>query len=185
MQISWVYAEGTDLDPTIDIDRIKSIGSTWGSWRTWRSCSTDNVTCNDLAKARELVQRAFHAVCNFHVPKKHYAELNRPQGVRLYEGEFAHETDHIEDIISMHLAAQDRDIVLLLGFDLTTPVLPEDDRFEKHKILNYHGLIRSTIKNNAQTQWVVIDHPGDLDKAYQTLPNLTCDKMENVIQLLV
>lgn len=185
MRISWVYAEGYDLDPVIDVDRIKNIGPTWGSWRTWRSCSTDNVLCHDLSKARELTQRAFHAVCNFYVPKQYYESLLRPTGINLYDGEFTHEVDSVEDIIAMHLAAQGSDIVLLLGFDLSTPVVSEDDRFARHKTLNRHGLIRSAIVNNPNVQWVVVDHSEDLDKAYQTITNLTCDRMENVIQLLV
>ena len=185
MRISWVYAEGYSLDPSVDVDAVKQIGSTWGGWRTWRPCSTDNVVCHDLNKARELLQRAFQAVCNFYLPKKHYEQLSRPMGIKLYDGDFNQEVDGIEDIIAMHLAVQQSDIVLLLGFDFSAPVLPEDDRFQKHKILNRHGLIRSAISSNVQTQWVLVDHPEELDKAYQTLTNLTCDKMENVIQLLV
>ena len=185
MRISWVYAQGYSLDPTVDINKIKDVGPTWGGWQTWRSCGTDNVICHELSKARELTQRAFHAVCNFYIPKKNYESLSRPVGVKLYEGEFPQETLAIQDIISLHLAAQNSDIVLMMGFDLATPVLPEDDRFEKHRILNQHGLIRGVVSGNPDVQWVVVDHAGDLDKAYQILPNLTCDNMENVIQLLV
>ena len=185
MNINWVYASDYQLDPVVDVDRIKTIGPSWGSWRTWRSCSTDNVICHDLGKSRELLQRAFQAVCNFYVPKKYYESLSRPIGIKLYDGDFDLETDNIEDIIALHLAAQSSDIILLLGFDLKTPILPDDDRFAWHKILNRHGLIRSVINNNPNTQWVAVDHTNDLDLAYQTLTNLTCDQMENVIQLLV
>ncbi len=185
MNISWVFAENYSLDPAIDLDRIKNTGPTWGSWRTWRSCGTDNVICHDINKTRELLKRAFQAVCNFHIPKSHFETLIKPLGVRLYDGEFNQETTGIEDIIAMHLAAQNSDIVLLVGFNLATPELSEDDRFQRHQILNRHGLIRGAISNYAQTQWVVVDHSADLDKAYQSLTNLTCDQMENVIQLLV
>jgi hypothetical protein len=185
MNISWVFADTHSLDPTIDVDRIKNIGSTWGGWRTWRSCGTDNVICSELDKARELIKRNFQNCCNFYTPRKHYESLSRPTGVRLYDGDFDQATYGIEDIIAMHLAAVNSDVVLLLGFDLSTPVLPESDQLERHKILNRHGLIRSAISTNNVTQWVAIDHPKDLDRAYQVLPNLTCDQMENVIQLLV
>lgn len=185
MKISWVFAQGYSLDPTIDVNKIKDVGPTWGGWQTWRSCGTDNVICHDLSKARELVARAFHGVCNFYVPKKNYEALSRPVGIKLYEGEFVQETLAIQDIIALHLAAQNSDIVLMMGFDLSTPILPEDDRFEKHRILNHHGLIRSVIANNPTVQWVAIDHPKELDPAYKSITNLTCDKMENVIQLLV
>lgn len=184
MNISWVYADSCQLDATIDVEKIKNIGPTWGSWRTWRSCATDNVVCDDISKIRELMQRAFQAVCNFYIPNRHYRTLDCPKGFKVYDGNFELEVDHIEDIVAMHLASVGSDIVLLKGFDLSAPTFTEDP-FENHKIRNYHGLIRSIISNNPDTQWVLVDHPADLDKAYQTLTNLTCDQMENVIQLLV
>jgi hypothetical protein len=72
---------------------------------------------------------------------------------------------------------------LMMGFDLGTP-MPSADRFATHKITNYHGLIHSRIKGSPDVQWVLVDHAQDLAKSYQSLPNLTCDKMSNVLQLL-
>ena len=43
MNINWVLADQVVLDPTVDIDAMKAIGSFWGSWRTWRAYGTDNV----------------------------------------------------------------------------------------------------------------------------------------------
>ena len=184
MRVAWAIATVYSIDPAHTADRLKAIGPIWGSWRTWRSCATDNVICHDQAKARELLDRAFQAVCNFHVPRSHYEFLKRPLGIRLYEGDYQQEVDHIEDIIALQLAAASADIVLMLGYDLAK--LPAtEDRFEQHKLVNRHGLIRSAIASSTQTQWVAIDHSGDLDKAYQTLPNLTCDTMANALQLLV
>lgn len=183
MRINWVYSDRLTLDPTLEPDTLKTIGPSWGSWRTWRGCATDNVVCHDVGKAKELLQRAFQSVCNLHVPKKQYQDLNRPLGVKLYEGEFQQELDHVEDIVSIHLASTQSDIVLLLGFDFSTQFLPED-AFEKHKIRNYYGLIRSAIRNNPDIQYVLVDHPKDLDKAFKELPNLTCDVMANVLKLL-
>ena len=184
MRVNWVIASGHQLDPTVDPDQLKSVGSLWGSWRTWRACSTDNVICNDFAKSRELLDRAFQAVCNFYVPRKFYQDLDRPVGLKLYDGEFGQDVDHLEDIVAMHLAASVSDIVLLLGFDFGEIKLPED-RLKKHKVNNWHGLIRSIISADHRIQWVVVDHPSELDKSYQNLPNLTCDTMTNALKLLI
>ena len=184
MRINWVVAAGYDMDPAVDIDEIKAIGPIWGSWRTWRGCQTDNVICNDLAKSRELIGRAFQAVCNFYLPKHFYQDLNRPVGVKLYDGEYLQELDDIEDIIAGHMAAAASDIVLLLGFDLAKPETTTD-RLVRHRLTNRHGLLHSMVKTNQTVQWVVVDHTKDLDESYQQLPNLTCDTMANVLHLLV
>ena len=184
MRINWVFADGYQLDPVVEPERLKGIGPTWGSWRTWRSCSTDNVICHDLDKSTELVGRALQAVCNFYVPQRHYQSLNRPLGIKLYDSEFAFEIPHVEDVIALHLVKQSSDIVLMLGFDLSTPV-PTGDKLKDTQIKHYHGMIRSAINGSPDTQWVLVDHSRDLDKAYQNLTNLTCDTMANALQLLV
>lgn len=184
MRVAWCVAAAYQLDPAISIDQVKAVGPVWGSWRTWRGCATDNVICHDRAKARELLDRAFQAVCNFYLPRAHYEFLQRPVGVKLYEGDYQEQLDALEDVIALQLAAAAADIVLMLGYDLGQ-MPAQADRFEQHKLVNRHGLIRSTIADAGQTQWVAIDHPGDLDKAYQNLPNLTCDTMQNALQLLL
>ena len=184
MRINWIFADRYQLDPSLNIDHIKSVGATWGSWKTWRSCGTDNVICHDRDKCMELIGRAFQAVCNFYVPKSYYQDLNRPMGVRLYEGDFAMEIDHHEDIVAMNLVADISDIVLLVGFNLDLSN-PPTDTFEAHKLRNYHGLIRAAINSNQTTQWVLVDHPAKLDKAYQNLANLTCDTMAHALKLLI
>jgi hypothetical protein len=184
MRINWVFSEGYQLDPTIEIEMIKTVGPSWGSWRTWRACGTDNVICHDVTKARELLQRAFHAVCNFYLPAKNFADLGRPAHVQLYDGDYNQEVISIEDIISVHLAASQSDLVLLAGFNLSKPEVPAD-RFQRHRVANYHGLLRSAMASNVQTQWVVLDHAQDLDESYAKLSNLTCDSMQNALQLLL
>ncbi len=184
MNVSWIFNSLYHLDPTQDIETIKNIGATWGSWKTWRSCGTDNVICDDVIKCRELLKRQFQKECNFYIPKRYFQDLGRPVGVKFYEGEFTEQMDFVEDIISMQLVSGVSDIVLLMGFDLSKPPAT-NDQFLRHKIQNRLGLIRSTIVNNSQIQWVLVDHDNDLDKGFQNIPNLTCDKMENVIQLLV
>ena len=182
MKISWVVAAEHRIDPVINLDEIKSVGPIWGSWQTWRACATDNVICHEQQRCRDLLNRAFQAVCNFYVPRSLYENLSRPLGVRLYDGAFDHDMDNIEDIIAMHLAAATSDIVLLLGFNLRIPD-PVADRLAQHKLTNRHGLMRSAMVTNGETQWVAVD-TVDLHSSYQTLPNLTCDLLPNVLQLL-
>ena len=183
MNINWVLANSYIPDPTINLDQLKTCGAFWGGWQTWRASGTDNVICHDPAKAQDLIQRAFHAVCNLYVPNSAYVMLNRPQGVRLYEGEFVHDLDNHEEIVALHLTAGISDIVLLLGFDLTEVDLPTD-RLQRHRALNYRNLIRQAIKDNSNTQWVLVDHPGPIGKDFDELDNLTQDTLHNVIGML-
>ena len=115
MRITWVLADATELDPTQNMSELKLIGSTWGSWRTWRAYGTDNVICHDFKKASELLKRAFQAVCNFYIPNENYAPLDQPMGVHLYEGSFVHDLERQEEIVALHLAASVSDIVLFLS----------------------------------------------------------------------
>jgi len=184
MRINWIFADGYQLDPTRDLEKIKGIGPAWGSWRTWRSCGTDNVICHDLSKARELTARAFQAVCNFYVPKRHYADLNRPIGVKLYEGDFMHELDNHEDIVAMHLVSACSDIVLLVGFDFTD-IDQGQDPYQQLKKRNYHGLARSIINNDPAVQWVAVDHSALPSESFREISNFTCDEFDNVLKLLI
>ena len=182
MRINWVLASGFQFDPTIDIEILKQIGPFWGSWATWRGCATDNVICHTTAQSKKLIKRNFQNDCNFYIPEKNYQDLNRPAKVKLYQGDFNENVDNIEDIISMHLAETLSELVLLVGFNLSEIVDP-GDRFALHKIKNYYGLIHSLISTST-AQFVLLDHDGNLDKSYQDLTNLTCDTLENVLQLL-
>jgi len=182
MNISWVLADQLTIDPTINIGSMKQVGPLWGSWRTWRGCSTDNVICHDMAKADDLVKRSFQLGCNFYIPNDVYQKINRPDGVRLYEGSFLDEFQP-EEIVAMHLAAANSDIVLLLGFDWTEkPKNP--DRLLAHRALVYRNLVSGAIKTNPQTQWVLVDHPGEIDPELAKLENLTKDTMDTALSLL-
>jgi hypothetical protein len=184
MNISWVIADGYQVDPTIDLNILKNIGPIWGSWRTWRSCDTDNVICHNNTKAQELIQRDFQKNCNFFVPEKNFRDLGRPNGVQFYGGEFEQETHSIEDVVALHLAASRSGIVLMLGFNLQKIPTEIADRFELHKIKNYHGLIHSLINKQSDIQWVLIDHNGPTDKSFGEMANLTNDTLKNVLDLL-
>jgi len=183
MRINWVVASGYQLDPTVDIEKIKSIGSVWGSWNTWRSCGTDNVICSDFSKSKDLISRAFQSVCNFYVPAKHYQDLGRPVGLKLYDGEFNQEVNNLDDIVAMHLCSQQSDLILLLGFDLSLSGQIQDP-YEIHRYKNYHGLIRSLIVNHPGVQWVCVDHTTDLAKPYTEIENLSKDTLQKVFETL-
>jgi hypothetical protein len=101
----------------------------------------------------------------------------------LYEGEFVHDTPGHDEIIALHLVSSTSDIVLLLGFDLAETQLPTD-RLERHRSVNYRNLIRQTILGNPQTQWVLVDHYGEIGKDFGQLENLTQDTLPNVIGML-
>lgn len=180
MRICVIIAQGYN-DPLISSDVLKDIGSTWGSWQTWRAWNTDNVICNDKAKARDLITRAFQAVCNMYIPKKFYVDLGRPIGVRLYEGEFPSEFDNAEDIVGMHLVAEHHDLVLLLGYDLASA--DSEDKYKNHKNKNYISAFASAVKMYNQTQWVLVDFDQVPDNL-SDLENITCDSYENMLHLL-
>ena len=180
MNINWVLADTVSFGPEVDIDQLKSIGSFWGSWRTWRGCQTDNVVCNDLTKAVELLKRTFQKSCNFFIPNSAYQQLNRPEGVRLFEGKFVHDVDHQDEIVAMHLVAGTSDIVLLLGFDLTEKSV-NPDKLQQLREQNYRGLIQQAIKDNDHIQWVLVDHFGEIGKDMSSLENLSTDTMATVL----
>ena len=184
MNISWVIADGYQVDPTIDLTVLKNIGPIWGSWRTWRSCGTDNVICHDVAKAQELIQKDFQKNCNFFVPEKNFRTPETPPGVQFYGGNFEHKTHSIEDVIALHLAASRCEIVLMLGFNLQKIPTEITDQGELHKLRNYHGLIRSIISNRTNIQWVLIDHSNTTDKFFEGLANFTNDTLSNALNLL-
>ena len=184
MNINWVIADGYQVDPTVDLSVLKNIGPIWGSWRTWRSCGTDNVVCHNKTKAQELVQRDFQTNCNFFVSEQNFRSIGRPHGVQFYGGEFNEETNSIEDIIALHLASSKSNIILLLGFSFQKISTEITDKFELHKIKNYYGLTRSLVASSPKLQFVLVDHPGEPDKSFRDLANLTCDNLENVLKLL-
>lgn len=183
MRINLVLADNVELDPTLDITKLKDIGSLWGGWRTWRSCSTDNVICHDVKKAKELLQRAFQSVCNFYLPRSSYQMLNSPIGVKLYDGDFNQDVDCQDEIVAMHLAASQSDLILLFGFNWSEQGKHTDKLYE-HRAGNYRHLTKQIIIGNPEIQWVLIDHTTPIRKALETVDNLTCDSLDNVFDLL-
>jgi len=183
MNISWVLANGLIPDPEMDLQKLKEIGPFWGGWQTWRSCETDNVICNEFDRAQSLLTRKFNEGCNFYIPNSIYQTLNRPAGVKLYVGTTELDLENKEEIIAMHLAASQSNIVLLLGFDWQ-PKPKNPDRLLEHQAQNYRTLIKHAINENQQTQWVLIDHGNAVADEFKDLPNLTQDTLTSVIKLL-
>ena len=140
MNVNWVLADDAVLDHDINLEKIKNIGSLWGSWRTWRAYQVDNVICNDFRKSQELLKRQFNQQCNFYISNENFKHLDNPEKVIIYEGQFVHDVDRQDEIVALHLAASQSDIVLLLGFDWH-PRPKSKDKLQEHRDANYRGLI--------------------------------------------
>lgn len=180
MNINWLLADSVFLDPGVDIAVLKEIGSLWGSWKTWRMCQTDNVVCHDHNKALELLGKNFQNFCNFYIPNSVYKTLEPPPNkLHKYEGDFAYQVDNKDEIVALNLVATVSNIVLLLGFDWSTNVDPDDT-----KRRTYQGLTAHTIKSQPDIQFVLIDHPGKLASEFAGIENLSQDTMSNVLALL-
>lgn len=180
MNISWVLADTAQLDPAHDLEQMKRLGALWGSWRTWRAFQTDNVVCHDQLKAAELVQRDFQTRCNFYLSERIHAALDRPDGVRLYGGEFLHDVIRPEELVGLHLAATTSDIVLLLGWDLSD-LRPNDDRLATHQAQHHRNMVHQALKTYDKVQWVVVDHPESLAEKLAQLDNVMTDSMDSVL----
>ena len=183
MNISWVLADNLVLDPLADLRQMKNIGSMWGSWRTWRACSTDNVICHDSAKAQELVAKDFHKTCNFYISNAAFPAGSVPAGARLYEGSFVDDVVESDEIVALHLAASTSDIVLLLGFNWQQP-RETGDKAQDRRNQVYGILVRNAIRDNPQVQWVLVDHIGPVMSEIAKLDNLTQDSMATALSLL-
>lgn len=182
MKVCWVLGPGAAQHQD-QAESMRVVAPIWGSHVTWRTFNTDNVICNNLGQARELLQRAFQAVCNFYTHKDNYLGLGRPNGVKLYEGQFDPTITEGDELIACHLVAGKHDIVLLIGFDLSEP--KSSDKLEQHRALAWLRAMTKVIQESPNTQWVLVDSSMEPTKKLRKLPNFTCDKMSNVIQLLV
>jgi len=183
MKTNWVVADAAVIPPDVEISALKDIAAIWGSWRTWRGCGTDNVICNEVGPARDLLKRRMNEMCNMYVPAAIYAELDRPQLVKIYQGQFTFEIDRKEELIAMQLVADQSDIVLLLGFDWTEKPI-SNDRLTAHRALNYQRFVKDVISSNPTVQWILVDHPGMVLKELAQFENLTYSSLEEVIELL-
>jgi hypothetical protein len=46
-------------------------------------------------------------------------------------------------------------------------------------------LAAQVVRDHPKQQWVMIDHSTELAKPFQNQENITCDRMKNVLQLLM
>jgi hypothetical protein len=109
--------------------------------------------------------------------------MDRPMGVKVYQGDFVHDVDRQEEIVALHLAAATSDIVLLLGFDLMELEITPD-RLSNHRAHHHRNLLHHAIKDNAKTQWVVVDHVGKLDPNLKVLENVAQDTVNSVLSMI-
>jgi hypothetical protein len=183
-KISWVLADTTVFDPAENLDELKRLGAFWGSWNIWRSCQIDNVVCHDQSKASELIKRNFQTRCNFYVPDSVYISLERPEGVKVYAGEFVHDVIRQEEIVALHLAATTSDIVLLYGWNLAKLDLEtESDRLHANYLTHHRNMVRQAFVTYNQVTWVVVDHPEPLDPNIAQLENIVTDSLTTVLEL--
>jgi hypothetical protein len=115
-----------------------------------------------------------------YLPESVYQLVDRPTGVKLYQGAFHELVDSPDEIVSMHLASAFSDIVLLSGFDLQPRNL-DHDRMAKHKWHNYVQYFLHIMKGNPDVQWVLLDHSPAIEKVLTDLPNLLFDTLDNVL----
>lgn len=179
MRISWVLANNVNINPAIDLEKLKAIGPFWGGWRTWRSYQTDNVICHEESEARDLLGKNFHSRCNMYLPEKVYQSIDRPSGIKLYQGTFHELVDNPDEIVSMHLASTVSDVILLAGFDVS----PKSnlDKLATHKWHNYVQYFYHILLQNPELQWVLLDHLGNIESVLKKVPNLQFDTLENVL----
>lgn len=171
MNISWVFSNNAKVKKQ-HIEKLKDIGSTWGGWKTWKTCKTDNAICHEHVQSKFLIGADFHKNCNFYVPESMRTE--NIVGLNFFGGEFQHEMIDHEEIIALHLASINSDIVLLYGFAFSAAT--------DKKVVNYQGLFREAIKASEDVQWVLID--TTVPEFLMDLPNLTSDTLKNVLKLL-
>jgi hypothetical protein len=179
MNIAWLFAENTLLPPATDLQAIKNVAPIWGSWRTQRGYQTDNVICWDPVQATQLVAQGYGAICNLFIHQSVYEQLEKPDRVRVFGGEFVHSVDSADDIVGMHLVASAADVILMVGFDFVEPKNSNESR------MNYLGLAAQVVQDHPKQQWVMVDHSPELAKPFAGQENITCDRMKNVLQLLM
>jgi hypothetical protein len=177
MNIAWLLAENTLLPPGQDTQPMRDIAPIWGSWRTQRAYQTDNVVCWDADQAAVLIEQGYADVCNLYIPETVYETLHKPPRVNVFGGAFDFVVDSVDDIVAAHLSASVADVIIMVGFDL------ESKPNAKVSRNNYIGLLAQSIRDSGK-QWVIVDHPKNLDEPIQKLSNITRDLLPNVLQLL-
>jgi len=179
MNIAWVISNNTD-NSHLEYDFMSSIAPSWGSYKTWQVYKTDNCICTDLSTANEMLSRGLQTVSNFWVPESFFVDLGRPDNVQLIGGNFVNDNyPYKDDLVSLHLSSTNADIILMLGFDLSSL-----DSMSTQDKKNYYLNILHLIKNNSDKQFVLVNYNNDLSDMFNDLSNLSADTDDSVKDLL-
>lgn len=176
MNISWVFGDDVRIENSRDLTAIKSIGPTWGGWRSWRYTNSDNVVCADAKKTAELLGTRFYQNCNLYLPDALRRDSEWPREVRVFGGEFPVEVERREEMIAMSLAGSISDIVLLYGFKFDSESWQSRDEYSR-------GFIVHTL-SSLRTQWVIVDHVDEIVNEISDLSNFSTDSLINVVTLM-
>jgi hypothetical protein len=175
MNVSWVLAEHAILPANVSASTLNSVAPVWSSWRHVRGYQVDNAVCYDTAAAQQLIDHDWHQLCNLYVPTE-LQQKTKKCPVYAFGGTFDFDIASHDDIVCLHLAASQNQVVLLLGFDLAPTNVSSQ--------LTYLDLIHTTIDSYPDVQWVLVNHSHNLYNKVKQLTNLTCDSINNVLNLL-
>lgn len=178
MNIVWIV--GDDFTPGVGVapavEKMKEVGPIWGTPTSWRKCNNDNVVCTDADESSRLIKRAFHAVCNFHVPVSHFAGLGRPKGVKLFEGEIPKQFSKHSLATVFHLVAPLADVVLVIGVPFETTEPKSNDAL-------FQAAVKKVITHYDKVQWVILDHFSTVSDEITSCPNVWLESSANLSTL--
>lgn len=177
MRISILFANNARIDPLIDIESLRETGLTWGVWSQWHQCYPHRVLCHDATVAQRLIAGRFNNRCDLYIPETVFRALRSPPGVKSYGGEFLHEIPNPEEIVAMHLAAVESDIVVLVGYDWTLP--DTSDSVQTYIAENRLSVIQEAIDLTPDVQWIIAD--ADVPEMLKQFENVDHDTLENII----
>jgi hypothetical protein len=170
MNVSWVLAEHAILPANVSASTLNSVAPVWSSWRNIRSYQVDNAVCYHTGTANQLIDCDWHQLCNLYVSSE-IQQQTKKSPIYAFGGSFDFDIPSHDDIVCLHLAASQNQVVLMLGFDLT-------------QNQTYADLIYTTVSSYPDTQWVLVDNSNEPSAQLKELTNLTCDSMNNVLNLL-
>ena len=174
MNLNWVLAEHAVLASSVTGNSLNNTAPVWSSWRHVRGYQVDNAVCYNPSVAQQLIDQEWHKLCNLYVPDA-VIQKNPTSPVRAFAGSFDVNIPSQDDIVCIHLAAAQSNVVLLLGFDL------DSSTSEKQ---TYIDLIYAVMDSYPTVQWVMIDPIGKPEPRFFELTNFTCDSIQNVLNLL-
>jgi|ETNvirnome_6_100_1030635.scaffolds.fasta_scaffold06114_6 hypothetical protein len=197
MNIAWVLSQSITLkDASIDPKVMGDIGPIWGTWESWKEFQTDNVISTNIELSQQLVEKAFHAVCNLWVDEQHFEYIGSPKKVHTFKhnikGHFGPAGKNFTpaNIINLELASRAYDLLVVVGFDIYTPHsrtdLAVDGREVRDSKHRYLMQLIKIIKKNPNVQYVFADVVPckNVYKPFKQLENFTVDSNDNVVKFL-